>query len=412
MRRLILLVAFTAFVGAAIPRPAYAFNRDLYIYRAITLSDAAPVAGSTISASVQIANRSGHTVHAPKIGIGGRGPAGWDDIQDCAPFFDATLPAGYYVETSCTLVVRDVGRYILFAVWQDDSGAWIEVMTYSGASQKAYVSVRPGRDQLPNEPPKANGPTTQLPQPPPATPPPAANAPSHHAAWVRMLEQKYQALGGAPSWLGPPRSPVLDATPGPSGTRGVYQVYAYGVIHSSDAGAFESHGDILGRYSSMGGSGSWLGFPISDEIVGTTPGTRRSVFEHGYIGWAGSSYEAFRPPLPEAEVRWAGDGYVSIAPHCDPGVCRALLDSAAAQALANRFDELAQRSFDLVDLGQQAHDASVALGLAPAVLQVVLFGVVGVPAFSIMAAQLRAADHGSGVQLVGIGAVCCVVQSQ
>jgi hypothetical protein len=47
--------------------------------------------------------------------------------------------------------------------------------------------------------------------------------------------------------------------------------------------AFEVHGCIFKLYQSLGGTGSWLGFPISDEY--DVEGGRRSDFENGFIFW-------------------------------------------------------------------------------------------------------------------------------
>ena len=47
--------------------------------------------------------------------------------------------------------------------------------------------------------------------------------------------------------------------------------------------AFEVHGAINGTYQKEGGSGGWLGFPISDEYKDSKTGYARSNFEGGYI---------------------------------------------------------------------------------------------------------------------------------
>jgi len=57
--------------------------------------------------------------------------------------------------------------------------------------------------------------------------------------------------------------------------------------------AFETHGAIDTLYTATGGSGSWLGFPTSDEYVALT-GYARSDFEGGYITTTdGTHYTAF-----------------------------------------------------------------------------------------------------------------------
>lgn len=87
----------------------------------------------------------------------------------------------------------------------------------------------------------------------------------------------YRSLGGPSSFLGAPtgaEQPVGD---------GRMQSYQGGNIYWSRAsGAFEVHGAILGRYLSLGGTASFLGFPTSDEFqVG--PAGRQSNFRNGYI---------------------------------------------------------------------------------------------------------------------------------
>jgi uncharacterized protein with LGFP repeats len=47
--------------------------------------------------------------------------------------------------------------------------------------------------------------------------------------------------------------------------------------------SFEVHGCILQLYQSLGGTGSWLGFPIGDEY--DVEGGRRGNFENGFIFW-------------------------------------------------------------------------------------------------------------------------------
>ncbi len=57
-------------------------------------------------------------------------------------------------------------------------------------------------------------------------------------------------------------------------------------LDGSHAGqAFETHGAIWAKYIEMGGSGSALGLPITDEYVWNEG--RRSDFEHGDISWNG-----------------------------------------------------------------------------------------------------------------------------
>ena len=66
---------------------------------------------------------------------------------------------------------------------------------------------------------------------------------------------------------------------------GRFNDFQQGVVYWSPAtGAHEAHGAIGALYSSLGGPGSSLGYPISDEFPFFS--VRISVFEHGYIEWS------------------------------------------------------------------------------------------------------------------------------
>jgi len=102
----------------------------------------------------------------------------------------------------------------------------------------------------------------------------------------------------ANSDLGLPISDERDATPSQIGTIGKVVDFEGGHIHWHGSGtrenlAFETHGQIDKIYSSLG-SGSWLGFPISDQYVGQN-GYPRNDFEGGYITTLdGINYQAFK----------------------------------------------------------------------------------------------------------------------
>ncbi|MEY2565314.1 MAG: hypothetical protein QOH88_3507 [Verrucomicrobiota bacterium] len=98
----------------------------------------------------------------------------------------------------------------------------------------------------------------------------------------------WMRLGGERSVLGCAKKEEAEAGRSPNGTTGRYALFNDGVIiwhrngkHASTA--FEVHGCIGGLYQSLGGTGSWLGFPISNEY--SVSGGRRSDFENGYVFW-------------------------------------------------------------------------------------------------------------------------------
>jgi hypothetical protein len=125
------------------------------------------------------------------------------------------------------------------------------------------------------------------------------------------IQAEYQRLGGARGVLGAATSGEI-SIPG-----GGVQHFKYGDIYSTQAtGAHEVHGAILQEYNSLGGApssvtttkvsgglqvesttvrpGSFLGFPISDELAGAIAGSRVEHFQHGdvYFSAATGAHEA------------------------------------------------------------------------------------------------------------------------
>jgi peptidoglycan/xylan/chitin deacetylase (PgdA/CDA1 family) len=92
------------------------------------------------------------------------------------------------------------------------------------------------------------------------------------------IRAKWTALGAEAGFLGYPRSDEIGVTGGRAS-----QFQGGNVYWSSTAGAHSVQGAILSRYLSLGGTGSALGLPVSDEFS-VTEG-RRSNFQHGAIIW-------------------------------------------------------------------------------------------------------------------------------
>jgi hypothetical protein len=93
--------------------------------------------------------------------------------------------------------------------------------------------------------------------------------------------QEYLSLGGEGSFLG---YPTTDERSTANGT-GRYVHFEIASIYWSYAtGAHEIHGSIRDRWAALGWEQSWLGFPIRDEVA-FTDGGRISQFEHGAIYW-------------------------------------------------------------------------------------------------------------------------------
>jgi LGFP repeat len=109
------------------------------------------------------------------------------------------------------------------------------------------------------------------------------------------IYDKWQQLGGEGGLLRCAASDEAEAGASPQGTTGRYAFFNKdgngGLIVWHGTGpragqAFEVHGCIFKLYQSLGGTGSWLGFPISDEYDEyDVEGGRRSDFENGFIFW-------------------------------------------------------------------------------------------------------------------------------
>ena len=175
--------------------------------------------------------------------------------------------------------------------------------TYGGFQPGQYFTVEADAGPAPMKW------VVQIPGPPP---PPAANACGRTLG--TGIFDKWQGLGGESGFLGCPTADEADASSSPQGTTGRWTPFAgsSGMIVWHGTGArishtYEVHGDISVLYASMGGSGSWLGFPVSDEYE--VEGGRRSDFEGGYILWTAATHEtkAYRhgeepaPPQPPAD---------------------------------------------------------------------------------------------------------------
>jgi len=100
-------------------------------------------------------------------------------------------------------------------------------------------------------------------------------------AVVGEIAGKYDALGGCGSILG---APITEERGAPDGV-GRYSVFEKGSIYWTPAlGAHEVHGGIRDAWAAAGWEAGRLGYPISDEYADGDG--RRSDFEHGSIHWS------------------------------------------------------------------------------------------------------------------------------
>ncbi|MGK5110981.1 MULTISPECIES: hypothetical protein [unclassified Geodermatophilus] len=99
--------------------------------------------------------------------------------------------------------------------------------------------------------------------------------------WVR---DRWNGSGGARGFLG---YPVTDETPVGDGV-GVFSHFQGGSVYSTPAtGAHEIHGSIRGRYDSLGGPRSVLGYPITSEY--DVVAGRQSDTQGGFLRWTAAT---------------------------------------------------------------------------------------------------------------------------
>lgn len=117
-------------------------------------------------------------------------------------------------------------------------------------------------------------------KPPPPPPPPQACSKGKISAKYASLSKDHQKCVGKP--ICPERKTKTK--------KGCYRHYDTASIYwSAQTGAFEIHGAIRKKWSTMGAINGFLGFPISDELkIGAGPAAYQK-FEHGRIYWSPKS---------------------------------------------------------------------------------------------------------------------------
>ena len=96
------------------------------------------------------------------------------------------------------------------------------------------------------------------------------------------IRDKWTELGGTESFLG---YPLTDETVTPDGT-GRYNHFQGGSIYwTSKTGAHEVHGAIRDKWTELGWEKSFLGYPLTDETVTPDRTGRYNHFQGGSIYW-------------------------------------------------------------------------------------------------------------------------------
>jgi hypothetical protein len=108
------------------------------------------------------------------------------------------------------------------------------------------------------------------------------SCPTGSGTTMGAIDAKYRALGGCGSILGVPKT---DERMTPDNV-GRYTVFDRGSIYwTPQTGAHEVHGVIRDRWAAVGWETGPLGYPITDETPAPDGVGRYNVFEHGSIYW-------------------------------------------------------------------------------------------------------------------------------
>jgi uncharacterized protein with LGFP repeats len=100
------------------------------------------------------------------------------------------------------------------------------------------------------------------------------------------IDVKYATFGGSGGWLG---APTFDEALAPDSV-GHFRHYRYGSIYwTSQTGAWEVHGRIRDKWSSLGWERSFLGYPLTDETPSTDGIGRYNHFQGGSVFWSPST---------------------------------------------------------------------------------------------------------------------------
>lgn len=122
----------------------------------------------------------------------------------------------------------------------------------------------------------------------------------HLRSVIGAIETRYHALGGCGSPLGRPTSDEIRTPDG----AGRYTVFEGGSIYwTAETGAHEVYGRVRDEWAARGWEAGVLGYPTSGEQ--DVPGGKKSDFEHGSITWR-TATDDFEVTLTRPE---------SISPH-------------------------------------------------------------------------------------------------
>jgi hypothetical protein len=159
------------------------------------------------------------------------------------------------------------------------------------------------------------------------------------AALYGPVYVRYRALGGLGSSLGQPVSDETDAVNG-----GASAAFEHGFIYwHQDVGAHEVHGAISDRYTALGGPAGLLGYPTTGEIAvmrqGKSVGSHNRFANAGTIYWsqATGAWEVYGVILEAWEQQFKGVNGEAGFPVAAQGVLAADHTQGLAEAAYGSF---------------------------------------------------------------------------
>lgn len=166
---------------------------------------------------------------------------------------------------------------------------------------------------------------------------------------IGAIEQHYEAMGGCGSTLG---APTTNELPTASGA-GRFNNFEYGAIYwSFFTGAHDVRGAIYANWASLNYENGYLGYPTSDELVTFDTFGRYNRFEHGAIYW--NFFTGAHAVIEPVYTAWANANYENGALGYPIGDTRLTPDGVQNEFQKGTLTVLADGSSRLVLNGSDA----------------------------------------------------------
>ena len=128
--------------------------------------------------------------------------------------------------------------------------------------------------------------------------------PSTGGAGELAIFTKYNALGGASSWLGSAATPIVCGIK----SGGCWQLFSAGlIVYSPDTGAQEMQARMHQSWVGQGYENGWMGYPTTPTVCGIKDGGCWQLFQGGVIMYSPAT--GTQPMRSVVHAAWVGQGY-------------------------------------------------------------------------------------------------------